>query len=307
MTQDSRLATKQVVTSMDHIEGLIRKIESLADPAARTSAVALVQALMEFHGAGLDRMMEIVSDSGKLGEGVFDNFAGDQLVSSLLLLYGLHPLPLDARVMQALDKVRPYLDSHGGSVELVGIRDGVVRLQMQGSCKSCPSSAMTLKLAIEEAIYAAAPDIVTIEAEGVAEEPLQSHQSGFVQIGKHQGNGNGGGAARSISSTGWEDVSGLQSLPQSSVQMMDVGGRSILFCRLGESFYAYGNNCPGCGQPLHGAYLQLTSLVCTTCGQRYDVIRAGRGLDQPDLHLEPMPLLFEHGRARVALPSVGTN
>ena len=120
MTQDSRL-DKNPGSSMEHIEGLIRKIESLLDLAARTSAVALVQALMEFHGAGLDRMMEIVSDTGQVGESVFNSFAADQLVSSLLLLYGLHPLPLDARVTQALDKVRPYLDSHGGSVELVEI------------------------------------------------------------------------------------------------------------------------------------------------------------------------------------------
>ncbi len=84
--------------------------------------------------------------------------------------------------------------------------------------------------------------------------------------------------------------------------MKEVGGRSILFCRLGESFYAYGNNCPGCGQPLKGAHLELTNLVCPQCRQQYDVIRAGRGLDQPDLHLEPFPLLFEQGRAKVALP-----
>ena len=303
MTEDSKRGTQNPVSSMDQIEGLIRKIESLPDPAARTSAVALVQALMEFHGAGLDRMMEIVSDTGKVGEAMFDNFAADPLVSGLLLLYGLHPLPIEARVAQALDKVRPYLDSHGGSVKLVEITDGVVRLQMQGSCKSCPSSSLTLKLAIEEAIYAAAPDVVSIEAEGVAEDVSQAHQSGFVQIGKNQGNG---GGVASITSNGWKDVSGLQSLPQSSVQMMDVGGRSILFCRLGESLYAYDNTCPGCGQPLHGAYLQTTSLVCSNCGQRYDVIRAGRGLDQPDLHLEPLPLLFEHGQARVAIPSVGT-
>src|SRR6185503_13186376 len=156
-------------------------------PEARASAVALIQALMEFHGAGLERMMEIIADSSEGGFAVFDRFAADDLVGSLLLLYGLHPLSLEARVTQALDKVRPYLDSHGGNVELLGIADGVVRLRMQGSCKSCPSSAMTLKLAIEEAIYAAAPDVVSIEAEGVSEQPAAT---GFVQIGK-SANGNG--------------------------------------------------------------------------------------------------------------------
>jgi Fe-S cluster biogenesis protein NfuA len=61
--------------------------------------------------------------------------------------------------------MRPYLDSHGGDVQLVGIEDGVVRLQLQGSCSGCPSSAITLRHGIEEAIHRAAPDVAAIEAE----------------------------------------------------------------------------------------------------------------------------------------------
>ncbi len=94
----------------------------------------------------------------------------------------------------------------------------------------------------------------------------------------------------------------LEKLAHRSVELREIGGRSILFCRLGESFYAYGNNCPGCQQPLKGAHLQLTNLICPNCEQQYDLIRAGRGLDQPNLHLEPFPLLLEHGKVRVALP-----
>jgi nitrite reductase/ring-hydroxylating ferredoxin subunit len=121
-----------------------------------------------------------------------------------------------------------------------------------------------------------------------------------VQIGKSNGNG---GAAHPVNSKSWEEVSDVHLLAQSSVRMMDVRGRSILFCRLGESLYAYGNTCPGCGKPLQDARLEMTNLICSTCGQQYDVIRAGRGLDQPDLHLEPFPLLMEQGRAKVALPN----
>ena len=286
---------------MQQVEGLIRKIENLPDAEARASAVELVQALMDFHGAGLDRLMEIVAEAGDAGYAIFDNFARDSLVGSLLLLYGLHPTPLETRVMQALEKVRPYLDSHGGNVELLGIADEVVRLRLQGSCKSCPSSSMTLKLAIEEAIYEAAPDVRAIEAEGVAE---QAAPTGFVQIGKSNGNG---GAQSPTSGQGWEEVSDVHLLAHSSVRMMDVRGRSVLFCRLGESLYAYGNTCPGCGKPLQDARLEMTNLICPACGQRYDVIRAGRGLDQPDLHLDPFPLLIEHGRAKLALPPLATN
>ncbi|HEX8772751.1 MAG TPA: NifU family protein [Pyrinomonadaceae bacterium] len=292
------LEQKDFQQRMQQVEGLIRRIENLPDPAARASALELVQALMDFHGAGLDRLMEIVAEAGEAGYAIFDNFARDELVGSLLLLYNLHPVPLETRVMQALDKVRPYLDSHGGNVELIGISDDVVRLRLQGSCKSCPSSSMTLKLAIEEAIMAAAPDVVAIEAEGAAEQP--SAPTGFVQIGKL--NGGGSGTAHPTNGNGWEDVLDLHLLAHSSVEVKEVSGRSVLFCRFGESLYAYGDNCPGCSRPLQGAHLEVTNLICPHCGQHYDVIRAGRGLDQPNLHLEPYPLLVEQGRARVALP-----
>ena len=219
----------------------------------------------------------------------------------LLLLYGLHPVPLETRVMGALDKVRPYLDSHGGNVELLGVADGVVRLRLQGSCKTCPSSAMTLKLAIEEAVYAAAPDVAAIEAEGVSEPPKAT---GFVQIGKRQPDGDAAAThTANGEGRGWEEVSNLQTLGGSSMRMLEVRGRAVLFCRLGDALYAYGNDCPGCGEALDDARLEMTSLVCTHCGQRYDLIRAGRGLDQPSLHLEPFPLLVEQGRTKVALPN----
>jgi Fe-S cluster biogenesis protein NfuA len=166
------------MSSVEQIERLVGEIENLPDPA-RSTTLALVQALMDFHGAALDRLMALVAASGAPGYTIFDKFSGDELVSNLLLLYGLHPAPIEKRVAQALGKVKPQLDAHGGSVEVLEITDGVVRLRFHGSCNGCPSSAQTLKFAIEEAIYAAAPDVVAIEAEGATEPaPAQA----FVQI-----------------------------------------------------------------------------------------------------------------------------
>src|SRR3954468_23545488 len=152
------------------METLLGEIESLKDPNARSKAAEVVQVLLELYGEGLARMMETVAQ-GEERERIFEVFAEDELVSHLLLLHGLHPLDVETRVIQALEEVRPYLQSHGGNVELLCIEGGVARLRMQGSCDGCPSSAMTLKLAIEEAIQKAAPDLEGIEAEGVAELP----------------------------------------------------------------------------------------------------------------------------------------
>lgn len=174
---------------MRRVEELISTIEATADMQTRERVVELVRCLMEFHGAGVERMMEIVHESAESGRHAFDGFAADPLVGSLLLLYGLHPLDFETRVRAALERVRPYLASHGGGVELLDVSDGVVRLRMQGSDNGCPSSAIKLKLAVEEAIYDAAPDALSLELEGVAET---KGPPSLVQL---EGLRRGGGAA----------------------------------------------------------------------------------------------------------------
>lgn len=155
---------------IQQIEGLVHRVESLSDANARQTALELFQLIMELHGAGLDRMMGIAFDAGDTGRAIINRFADDELVASLLLLYGLHPLDLEGRVMAALEKVRPFLRSHGGSVELLGIADGVVRLRLGGG----GSSTQALRQAVEEAVYNAAPDVTAIQVEEEASRPAPS-------------------------------------------------------------------------------------------------------------------------------------
>jgi len=145
------------------IEGLVEQMKGAADQGTRAAALELVQTLMEFHYAAVDRMMEIVADTEEAGTAIMRGFAQDDVVANMLLLHGLHPVDLETRVMGALDTVRPYLHSHGGNVELIEVAAGIVRLRMVGTCNGCPSSAMTLKTAIEKAIHDAAPDVISIE------------------------------------------------------------------------------------------------------------------------------------------------
>lgn len=168
---------------MQEIEGLIHAIEASADPATRSRVEELVQRLLELHGAGLERVLELVSATGEQGAAIIDELGADALASSLLLLHGLHPLSFEDRVEQALEKVRPYLSSHGGDVELLGAADGVVRLRLVGRGDGCSGSAKTLKLALEEAIYAAAPDVTAIDVEGVVGESVKPRPN-FISIGE---------------------------------------------------------------------------------------------------------------------------
>src|ERR1700757_5287536 len=153
------------------------RIQTLLDASASGGAVAreraeqLVREVTALYGAGLTRMMRLaVSANPELA----DTFAEDDLVASLLLVHNRHPHAVERRVSDALDSVRPDLGSHGGDVHLIEVADGpdggIVRLQFSGSCKSCPSSSVTLELAVEDAIRAAAPEVESIEVV-TAEQP----------------------------------------------------------------------------------------------------------------------------------------
>ncbi len=294
------LQEKEFQQRMQQIERLVQVLEELPDPEARASAQELLQATLDLHGAGLERMLGMIVDAGAPGDLIIDEMANDDLVRNLLLLHGLHPLDLETRVTQALDKVRPYLATHGGNVELVHVGDdGVVRLRLQGSCNGCASSAMTLKLAIEEALQEFAPDMGGLAVEGVVPPPPPP-LSTFIPLTQM---GKPGKVPPPVPTTGrWEPVANLATLTTDSVRTLDVAGAPVLFCRLNGTFYAYGDRCPGCDHALDKARLAGATLTCPGCGLSYDIMRAGRCLDQPQLHLEPYPLLLERGQAKVALP-----
>ena len=72
---------------------------------------------------------------------------------------------LKNRVEQALDSIRPYLETDGGDVKLLEINDSnQVTLELLGACGNCPMSTMTLKAGVEEAIKRAVPEISSVEA-----------------------------------------------------------------------------------------------------------------------------------------------
>jgi len=135
------LDAREFRAQLERLDGLLRGVERFADPEARTQTRAMVRAVLDLHGAGLGRLLDHLADAVEAGRAVLDACARDDVVSDLLLLHGLRPLDVEARVRQALEQVRPYLRSHGGNVELLGVETGVVRLRLQGSCHSCPSSA----------------------------------------------------------------------------------------------------------------------------------------------------------------------
>jgi Fe-S cluster biogenesis protein NfuA len=172
---------KNFQIKIQRIGQLVGELENIVDPEARAGAKALVQLVLDLHAAGFERVMEIVAKSGEPGLHTIDELGSDPLVSSLLVLYGLHPLDLESRVAQAVEKVRPRVHKGGGEIELIGIDSGAVRLHLRVTGHACGSTGKTLKAMVEDALYEAAPDMSGLLIEGLEE---QAGSSGFVPLGK---------------------------------------------------------------------------------------------------------------------------
>jgi Fe-S cluster biogenesis protein NfuA len=156
-------------------DALVARVAELT-PSLDETGEEVVGALMALYGEGLERMVDAVDDE------VRARFAGDGVIASLLLMHGLYPVGLEERVREALESVRPYMESHGGDVELLGIADGVARIRLEGHCQGCSASASTLELGIRQALDAAAPDLEGLEVEGTLSEPTHGPPAGAILL-----------------------------------------------------------------------------------------------------------------------------
>jgi Fe-S cluster biogenesis protein NfuA/nitrite reductase/ring-hydroxylating ferredoxin subunit len=239
---------------------------------------------MSLYGAGLGRIVSTLDDD------TLRRLADDDVVGNLLVLHDLHPDDVDTRVQRALEQVRPYLGSHAGGVSLSGVDEqGVVHLRLEGSCDGCPSSALTVKSAIEDAILVAAPDVVAVEAEGMVESGPT-----LLQIEPF-----GSRAAEPVPAGAWEHLD--LDVPPRTMRALDVAGDGLVVANLDGTLVAYADLCPACLAPLSAGRLDGDRLTCAG-GHGYDVRRAGRALDEQAAPLTPLPLLPDHGAWKVSLP-----
>ena len=210
------------------------------------------------------------------------------------MLGGLHPDDVDTRVQRALDQVRPYLGSHAGGVSLSGVdADGVVHLRLEGSCDGCPSSALTVKSAIEDAILVAAPDVVAVEAEGMVERGAEAAADRPFRAARRR---------PACDSGGWTHLD--LDVPPGTMAHVHAGDAEVVVANLSGTLVAYLDRCPVCLQAVSRGTLDGVVLTCA-CGTSYDARLAGRafagtGASEP---LRPLPLLPEAGAWKVAVPA----
>jgi Fe-S cluster biogenesis protein NfuA/nitrite reductase/ring-hydroxylating ferredoxin subunit len=172
------------------------------------------------------------------------------------------------------------MQSHGGNVELLGLENDFARLRLDGACKTCPSSAVTLELAVRHAIEEACPDLIGFEVEGA---------TASVAAEKHV-------------ASDWKPVGKVQNLAEGGLIRAVVSEVPLILCKAGGQLYAYRDRCPACNLPLHLGAIADGILSCRA-GHRFSVRNAGVSPDDPHLFLEPVPLVAGEEAVEVSLPA----
>jgi Fe-S cluster biogenesis protein NfuA/nitrite reductase/ring-hydroxylating ferredoxin subunit len=308
---------------LDRIQDLSDKVDRLSDVRARMLAQELVASVIAMYGDGLRRIMDVIAGSHEEGATILDELSQDGAVASLLLIHDLYPVSLRDRVIEALDTVRPYMESHGGNVELVELEDGVARLLLQGSCNGCSASRATLELAIKQALEEHAPDLTGLEVEGVTEPapaggdgialPMASTPAPASAPAMAPERATGDGQLPIIHSGDpqvpatdtrrpprWVTLEESVRPAPGELREVDIDGAAVLFADVGASLLAYENQCAACGEPLGRGELDGGMLRCPSCEVEFDLPRAGRAAGGEPLQLRPVPLL-ESGGLRVAV------
>ena len=286
---------------LERVEQLSARVEELADPDARELAQALVTAVVAMYGDGLRRIVETIEGAREAGATIMDELSEDGAVASLLLIHDLYPVALEQRVLDALDTVRPYMESHGGNVQLLGLDDGVARLALEGSCNGCAASRATLELAIKQALEEHAPDLAGLEVEGVVEESAPA-SGGFELPMVHSTPADPGGlpVLTDAHPARWVPLDGQAQLEPGQLAAIAVDGAPLLLANVDGSLLAYRDECASCGGSLRGGELRGGTLRCSSCEVEFDLPRAGRAAGGEPLQLAPVPLLQEGG-VRVAV------
>ena len=300
---------------IERVQELQDLLDAQPDSPTRELADALVSSIVQMYGAGFERIIEGLFTAGEEGARVAVGLTEDPLVATLLLIHDLHPVPLEDRVQGALESVRPYMESHGGNVELLSLEDGVARIHLRGSCSDCSASSVTLELAIKQALEEAAPDLAALEVEGVAPQ--------MTGLGLPMSDGSGDSDTRSllelpivmsgpgmepagpapveVTPPSWFELESVADLPEGALVAITVAENDLVIANVEGTLLAYRDVCTSCGGTLRDGELSAGALACPGCQRSFFLPRAGRSIDAERIQLEPVPLLREQGRVKVAL------
>jgi len=268
VTLDSLLKDIQSLESIvvdwnEQQQGTVQAFKKAQDDLNKEAFVRLIRAL-KAETAAMLLLKEAVSD---------------EVVYAVLRYHGIIKATLHERVETALETVRPYLDSHGGNVELVEIKlpDTVV-IRLLGACDGCPASSLTLSEGVEKAIKEHCPEITTVNKAkgGITAKPVDGDTANFVSpFAKND-------------ELGWVFACSIDVIPEGEIKVITVSDNEVLLSRFGEKVTCYQNSCAHMGMPLDMGSVENGVLTCPHHGFEFS-------LESGECHTAPEVQLHTHG------------
>ncbi|MFN2463975.1 MAG: NifU family protein, partial [Candidatus Dormibacteria bacterium] len=244
----------------ERVGDLIAALEGHADPEVRDHVAELLQDVDRLHRDALSRIAGLLAHHELL-----EHACDDPIVAAVLDLYDLIPIDPAESVARALEAVRPYIQSHGGDVDVLAVQQGVVRLRLRGACHGCAGSTVTLKRGVEAALRDGFPGFVGMEVDDSAPAPPPPRPAGVAMSAP--------GAAfvpltrltelrpAAPEAPVWTELGHGEDVGEEALAA--PGSGQVLLCRAGGELYAYRNGCGVSPMPLHTGRLEGDAIVCS--------------------------------------------
>jgi nitrite reductase/ring-hydroxylating ferredoxin subunit/Fe-S cluster biogenesis protein NfuA len=267
------------------VDAAVAAVDALDDDA-RGAALELKDAVEAVHRPALVQIVRTLRADPRGKELLFE-LVDDPAVVAVLSLHGIVRPPLTTRLEAALDQVRPYLQSHGGEVELVDVVDAVARVRLHGACNGCSMSAVTLRETVTEALVSGVEEIRGVEV--VEDQPTAA----FIPLGS-VGRRHGGDAE----DHGWIAGPLAADVPEGDMVRLDVGDDSFVVTNVANRVAVFRNECAHQGRTLDGGMIDDGVLVCPWHGFRFDAT-SGECHSAPGAQLPQVPMRVDGGRVFV--------
>jgi len=272
---------------------LVQGFEQHPSEQVRQQALEMLGLVDALHREGMNRVAELLWTGSPA---VLEKALHDPAINMLLQLYDLapgEPEPIE-QVEMALAQVRPYIESHGGAVDILEVVEGIVHLRLSGACQGCAGSAMTLKRGIEAALQENFPGFKGIEVHEPVDLIQRKLPTNFIPLQQL------GAGQRTLNRPVFTTVARAEALSPGTIMAVEVGTKRILLCKIGGEIYAYGNECPGSTLPLDEGVVNGVVLVCPWHNCAFDA-RTGRRVDNGTGRLQVLPVAVRDGEIQLAL------
>jgi nitrite reductase/ring-hydroxylating ferredoxin subunit/Fe-S cluster biogenesis protein NfuA len=254
------------------------------DEESKHVALELQRSIEAFHRPALVRIVQTLRDDQR-GKELLFQLVDDPGVRAVFALHGIIRADLMTRSRRALDSVRPYLQSHGGDVDLVSVEGGRAAVRLQGSCNGCSMSAVTLREVVEEALVNGVEEIEGIDV--LDDEPTVAFVP-LSAIGRKQ-----------PADTGWVAGPAVEEIELGSMLRFDVQVdgelESFIVTNVDNRLAVFRNACVHQGMTLDGGMIDDGVLVCPWHGFKFEAT-TGECISAPGAQLSQVPTRIDAGR-----------